>query len=108
MLSGMCVASCVSSLPLRDAGNQMTTFHTQDFKKTSSASCLDTWSVIAPRFSACHIIYNFQIGSNDSADVGCSDRGHTHHCLITVLFKTRQDVRDAQVALSFVDAYGSN
>jgi hypothetical protein len=48
---GMCVASCVSFLPLNDAGNQMTTFsHTQDSKKTSSASCLDTWSVVAPTF----------------------------------------------------------
>ena len=51
-------------------------------------------------------MYDVQIGSNDSPDVGCSDRGHAHHYLLTVSIRTEQDVRDTQVALPFIYAYG--
>jgi len=80
----------------------------QDSKKTSSASCLITWSVVALLFSVrllwdlCAVILNVRTGSNDSPNVGCSDRGRTDYGTVAVLSKKEQGDRDSQVALSFV------
>ncbi len=80
----------------------------QDSRKTSSASCLITWSVVALRFSPLllwdpsAVILNVQAGSYDSPNVGCSDRGRTDYGTVAVLSKKEQGDRDSQVALSFV------